>query len=62
MLTMITVPKSHLKLREQIAQDMANFERNGGEVKHLDQGKIQDRKVPFSIKSTGAKSPEFIPR
>lgn len=62
MQTMITVPKAHLELREKIAQDMANFERKGGKVKQLDQGKVQDRKVVFSINNNGAKSPEFIAR
>jgi hypothetical protein len=62
MQTMITVPKAHLKLRKKIARDMAIFERKGGKVKHLDQGKIQDRKIVFSISNDGAKSPEFIAR
>lgn len=62
MQAMITVPKAHIKLREKVAQDMANFERKGGKVKQLDQGKVQDRNYVFSINPNGAKSPEFIPR
>jgi hypothetical protein len=62
MLIMITVPESHIKLRKKIAQDMANFEKKGGKIKQLDQGKVQDRNYVFSINPNGPTSPDFVRR